>query len=329
MATVTLGHGAGGRLSHELVADHFLPKLRNPALAELGDSAVIGDLALTTDSYVVTPRFFPGGDLGRLCVSGTVNDLAMVGAEPIALAAGFVIEEGFELDELDRIVASMADTATEAGVPIAAGDTKVVPRGACDGMFVTTSGVGRLDAAFRPGPALARPGDVVIVSGTIADHGMAVMASREGLKLTGDLRSDVAPLLPLVRALRAAGVEVHVMRDPTRGGVAQSSVEIAQASAVTIVLRERAVPIRAPVAAACELFGIEPLHVANEGKLLAFVPEHQADQALAALRAHRLGARATVIGRVEAGRGSVELETPLGARRVVRMPLGELLPRIC
>jgi hydrogenase expression/formation protein HypE len=327
--TVTLAHGAGGRLSHELVSQHFLPRLSNAALGELADAACIGELAMTTDGYVVTPRFFPGGDLGRLAVSGTINDLAMVGAEPIALTAGFILAEGLALDELDRIVDSMAATAREVAVPVVAGDTKVVPRGACDGVFITTAGVGRLVAGFRPAPGRACPGDVVIVSGTIADHGMAVMSSRDGLRLEGELRSDVGPVIDLVRALRRSDIEVHTLRDPTRGGVAQTTIEIAMAAAVQVVLVQERLPIRPAVAAACELLGIDPLFVANEGKLVAFVPASQADAALAALRAEPLGADAAVIGHVEQGRGSVVVETPLGARRAVRMPLGELLPRIC
>jgi hydrogenase expression/formation protein HypE len=319
--TITLAHGAGGRLSHQLVQEHFLPRLSNAVLGELTDAAVIGDLALTTDGYVVTPRFFPGGDLGRLAVCGTVNDLAMVGAEPLALTAGFILEEGLPLEELDRIVDSMAAASRETGVPVVAGDTKVVARGACDGIFITTSGVGRLTPELRPAPSKARPGDVVILSGTMADHGMAVMASREGLRLEGDLRSDVAPVLGLVRALRRAGVEVHALRDPTRGGVAQSLLEIAGAARIGIVLQQRALPIRPPVAAACELFGIDPLYVANEGKLLCFVPEADADRALAALRAEPLGASAVAIGVAEPGEGTVAIATTLGARRLVRMPL--------
>ena len=333
--TITLGHGSGGRLSHELTEQHFLPRFSNAALSALTDAAVLrvgelGELALTTDGYVVTPRFFPGGDLGRLAVSGTVNDLAMVGAEPIALTAGFILEEGLALAELDRIVDSMAATAREAGVSVVAGDTKVVARGACDGVFITTSGLGKISAGFRPDPSKARPGDAVLLSGTMADHGMAVMACREGLRLEGDLRSDVAPVIDLVRALARAGVDVHTLRDPTRGGVAQSLLEIATSASVQVVLDQRSLPIRAPVAAACELFGIDPLYVANEGKLIAFVPESQAATAVAALRAHPLGQSATVIGHVQAAdEPGVLLETPLGARRVIRMPLGELLPRSC
>ena len=326
---ITIGHGAGGNLSHSLVEKHFLPKFNNPALADMGDSAVLGDIALTTDGYVVTPRFFPGGDLGRLAVSGTVNDLAMVGARPLGLTAGFILEEGLPLEELDRIVDSMARTADEAGVEIVAGDTKVVPRGACDGVFITTSGVGRVTDDFRPSPAKVKPGDAVIISGTLADHGMAVMACREGLPIQGDLRSDVAPLVDLVRCLRQSGVEVHAMRDPTRGGAAQSLVEISRAARVCIVLEEERLPVRPPVAMACELLGIDPLHVANEGKLLVFVPKGDGGAALDALHTHELGRSATAIGRVEEGESGLELVTTIGSRRAIRMPQGEILPRIC
>lgn len=326
--TITLAHGAGGRLSQQLVQDHFLPRLSNPALAELGDAAVVGELAVTTDGYVVTPRFFPGGDLGKLAVCGTLNDLAMSGAEPLALTVGLILEEGLPLDELDRLVDSMAEVSRQAGVPIAAGDTKVVPRGSADGVFITTAGVGRLRPAFRPEPRKVAAGDVVLVSGGLGDHGMAVMACREGLPLRGELLSDVAHVGPLVDALREAGVEVHALRDPTRGGAAQSLIEIAGAAAVRITIDERALPIAPPVQAACELLGIDPLYVANEGKLLCFVPAEQAPTALRTLRAHDLGRAAAEIGRVDAGQG-LELITALGARRTVRMPQGELLPRIC
>jgi len=326
---IVLGHGSGGKLTHELIARHFQPRLSNPALDEMLDSAVLEDLAFTTDAFVVSPRFFPGGDLGRLAVCGTVNDLCMVGAEPVALSAAFILEEGLPLAELDRLTDSMATAAREAGVPIVAGDTKVVPRGACDGVFVTTAGLGRMSPGFRPGPKLVRPGDAVLSSGTLADHGIAVLACREGLRLGGDLTSDVAPLGELVGALRTAGVAVHALRDPTRGGAAQSLLEIADAAGVRVELEERALPVRPAVRSACELLGLDPLEVANEGKLLAFVPEVQAERALAALRAHPLGAGATLIGRVVSGKPGCVLKTPLGATRVLRMASGELLPRIC
>lgn len=326
---ILLGHGSGGRLSHELVEEHFLPRLGNSVLGEMLDSAVLDELALTTDAYVVSPRFFPGGDLGRLAVCGTVNDLCMVGARPLGLSAAFILEEGLPLSELDRLVDSMAAAAREAGVQVVAGDTKVVPRGACDGAFITTSGVGRLEGGFRPAPARVRPGDAVLVSGTLADHGIAVLACREGLRLGGDLASDVAPLARLVDALRGAEVEVHALRDPTRGGAAQSLLEIASAAGVRIELDEQAIPVRHAVRSACELLGLDPLYVANEGKLLAFVPEAHAERTLAALRASVLGVNAAVIGRVLQGEAGCVLRTPLGTRRVLRMASGELLPRIC
>jgi hydrogenase expression/formation protein HypE len=326
---VLLGHGSGGRMSQQLFAEHFQPRLGNAVLDELLDAAVLGDLALTTDAYVVTPRFFPGGDLGRLAVSGTVNDLAMVGAVPLGLTAAFILEEGLPLEELDRLVVSMADTAREADVRVVAGDTKVVARGACDGVFVTTSGVGRLQPDFRPRPQDVRPGDRILVSGTLGDHGMAVMTCRQGIPIHGELASDVAPLNGLVAALRSSGAVVHALRDPTRGGVAQTLLEVAAAASVRIVLRESAVPVRPPVLAACELLGLDPLYVANEGKLVCFVPAAHAATALAALRSHPRGLDAALVGEVTAGAPGVEVETALGARRSLRMAAGELLPRIC
>lgn len=325
---ILLGHGAGGRLSHDLVKDHFLPKFSSAPLAQLMDAGVLGDLALTTDSFVVTPRIFPGGSLGRLAAAGTINDLAMVGAVPLGLSVAFILEEGFSMEELDFHVAALAETAAEVGVPILAGDTKVVARGAADGLFITTSGVGRLRPDFRPAPANVRPGDAVIVSGTLGDHGMTVMAARSGLGLSGELRSDAAPLVGLVEGLRAAGIDVHALRDPTRGGAAQSLLEIASDAGVRVRLDERAIPVRPAVRAAAELLGIDPLYVANEGKLLALVPAASADAALAALRAHPYGRDAAVIGRVEEGRGLV-LDTAYGTTRSLRMASGELLPRIC
>jgi hydrogenase expression/formation protein HypE len=326
---ITIAHGAGGRLSRRLVEEHFLPRLGNPALDALGDAALVGELALTTDCYVVAPRFFPGGDIGRLAVCGTVNDLAMAGADPIGLTAGFVLEEGLALDELDRVVESMARAADEAGALVVAGDTKVVQRGACDGMFVTTSGVGRLSPGFCPLPDGARAGDAVLVSGTIGDHGMAVLARREGIPIEGDLASDVAPLNGLVRALRDAEIEVHALRDPTRGGLAGALIELGRAAQVRIVLEEPAIPVRPAVRAACELTGIDPLHVANEGKLIAIVKSAQAVAALELLRAEPLGRDAAIIGRVATGDPALEIVTALGGRRSVRLPAGEILPRIC
>ena len=326
---ITLAHGAGGRLSHELVNDHFLKYFRGKTLVALEDSAVMGDIALTTDGYVVTPRFFPGGDIGRLSVCGTVNDLAMVGATPLGLTAGFIIEEGFSIAELDRIIQSAAQAAGEAGVEIVAGDTKVVARGACDGLFITTAGYGRLHRNFRPSPSRAEPGDVILLSGTIGDHGMAVMACREGLPLQGKLESDVAPLADLVAHLRDGDIDVHALRDPTRGGAAQSLIEISETSRTKMVIEEEALPIKKSVVVATELLGIEPLYVANEGKLVAIVSSKQADRALEIMKTHPRGRHAAIIGRVETGRPGLEVVTNLGSRRSLRMPQGELLPRIC
>lgn len=326
---ILMGHGAGGRLSADLISSHFLPRFRSATLALLADSAVIGDLALTTDSYVVTPRQFPGGDIGRLAIAGTVNDLTMVGARVLGITAAFIIEEGFALAELDGIIASMAATAEEAGVDIVAGDTKVVPRGACDGLFINTSGVGRLDADFRPMPQRAAIGDAVISTGTLGDHGMAVMITREGLGVKGELNSDVAPLSGLIGLLRDLGDDIHVLRDPTRGGAAQSLLEVAAASSVRIALEEVALPIRRPVRTACELLGIDPLYVANEGKALLFVPERLCDEVLERLRAHVYGRDAVRIGHVVEGRSGCEVVSEYGARRSLRMATGEILPRIC
>jgi len=326
---VLLAHGAGGRLSHALVSERFLPHLDNPALSALADSACLGDVALTTDAYVVSPREFPGGDLGRLAVSGTVNDLCMVGARPVGLAAAFVLEEGLPLAEDERLAGSMPPTPPQAAVDIVAGDTKVVPRGAADGVFVTTSGVGRLRKDFCPQPIRVRPGDAVLVTGTLADHGVAVLACREGIALGGDLRSDVAPLASLVATLADPPLPVHALRDPTRGGAAQALLELAGAAGVRIVLSEEAVPVRPAVRTACELLGLDPLYVANEGKALVLLPEERAADALRLLRAHPLGCDAARIGRVEAGEPGCELETTVGGRRTLRMAAGELLPRIC
>lgn len=327
---ITLGHGAGGRLSHELVKNHFLKHFRSKELSALEDAAVLGDVALTTDGYVVSPRFFPGGDIGRLSVCGTVNDLAMVGATPLGLTAGFMIEEGFALEELDRIIQSAALAAEEAGVEIVAGDTKVVPRGALDGLFITTAGYGRLEPDFRPSPSRVKAGDLVLVNGNIGDHGMAVMTCREGLPLKGKLESDVAPLNDLVAELRQNGIDVHALRDPTRGGVAQSLIEICGASRTRIVLEEAALPINKSVIVASEILGIDPLYVANEGKLLAIVPAEEGERALDIMKQHPRGVAAAIIGKVEkTDRPGLEVLTSIGARRSLRMPAGELLPRIC
>jgi hydrogenase expression/formation protein HypE len=335
MNEILLAHGGGGRLTEQLIAEVFLPALGNEVLREMEDSARLEApppghrLALTTDSYVVQPLFFPGGDIGKLAVCGTVNDLAMVGSQPKQLTFGLIIEEGFPISWLREIVASAASAAREAGVQIVAGDTKVVPRDSCDGVFINTSGVGWIPKDRDVAVQNIRPGDSVIISGTIGDHGTAVMACRENLGLSSDLASDVAPLSSLVEALFDAGVPVHALRDPTRGGVAQALGEMAVRSGVHISLDEADLPIHHEVTAVCDLLGLDVLQVANEGKLLAFVPEDASDRAIEALSSHRLGARAKVIGKTKKGEGLVELRTTVGGRRIVERPTGELLPRIC
>ncbi|HEY9504745.1 MAG TPA: hydrogenase expression/formation protein HypE [Gemmatimonadales bacterium] len=332
---VQLGHGSGGKLTAALLRERFLPLLGNPTLCQLGDAAVVpigsGEIAISTDTFVVQPLEFPGGNIGALAVHGTLNDVAMMGARPLYLAAGFVLEEGLSFEVLDRVVAAMAESAAAAGVPLVAGDTKVVERGKADGLYLNTTGVGVLDPDFRPAPARARPGDAVLVSGPIGRHGMAIMASREGLAFEAEILSDSACLVPLVERLRElVGSEVHTLRDPTRGGLASALNEIASASGVGIELAESGVPIPEAVQAACEMLGLDPLYVANEGILLALVPAALADATLAALRSHPLGAEAAAIGRVVAGHpGLVSLSTAIGGSRIVDLLPGDQLPRIC
>jgi len=332
---IQLGHGSGGKLSAALVREHFLPHFGNEVLAQLGDAATLelphGRIAVSTDTFVVSPLEFPGGNIGTLAVHGTVNDLAMMGAEPRYLTAGFVLEEGLSFDVLDRIIATMAQAARDADVLLVTGDTKVVERGRADGIYVNTTGIGMLDEVVRPGPHRARPGDAVLVSGQLGRHGMAVMAFREGLAFESAITSDTAALVPLVRLLKeVAGEELRVLRDPTRGGAASALNEIAQASKVGIALDERHLPVPTDVAAACEMLGLDPLYVANEGVLVAFVPAPLAERALAALRAHPLGAHAARIGEVvERHPGMVVLRTGIGGTRVVDMLPGDQLPRIC
>jgi hydrogenase expression/formation protein HypE len=331
---VVLGHGSGGRLGAELLERVILPSLGNPTLAELDDQAVVeleGDrVAFTTDSYVVTPIFFPGGDIGELAVNGTINDLSVGGARPIALSLAFILEEGFPLADLRRVLSSVHAAANRAGVTIVTGDTKVVGRGSGDGIFVNTSGIGVVPRGVELGSARVRPGDAVILSGTIGEHGIAVLASREGLDLGGDLRSDTAPLHGLVRALLEACPAVHAMRDPTRGGIAATLVEIASRRSLGIDVDEAAVPIQSHVRGACEILGLDPWFVANEGRLIAFVPEEHAEVALAALRAHPHGRRAARIGTVTSEHpGVVVAHTPLGSMRAIDLPFHEPLPRIC
>jgi hydrogenase expression/formation protein HypE len=330
---VVLGHGSGGTLSRDLLNRLFLPELGNVAPRRLDDSAVItiGDqrFALTTDSHVVSPLFFPGGDIGRLAVCGTVNDLAMVGAQPVALTCGFVVEEGVAFEILQRVVTSLKAAAQEAGVFIAAGDTKVVQKGSADQLFINTSGVGRLTDGINISGANAREGDVVIVSGTIGDHGIAVLSAREDLGFETKLESDVAPLNQLVQAMIGAG-EIHVLRDPTRGGLATSLVEISEQSNVTVELNEQAFPVKPAVRAACEMLGFDPLYVANEGKLVAFVKESDANKVLELMKKTKYGQEAAMVGKViGSGKPQVRLKTAIGGTRLVDMLPGEMLPRIC
>ena len=333
-AVVTLADGAGGKASRRLVEELFLPELHNPMLDPLGDAALVSvngtRLAFTTDSYVVRPLRFPGGDIGELAVNGTVNDLAVSGATPLVLTAGFVLEEGFPLDELQAIAASMARAAHDALVSVAAGDTKVVERGAADGLYVTTAGIGLLDPRVELDAKRVRPGDRVLVSGGIAEHGIAVMFARGNLELELDVLSDTAPLHELTAALCALGPELRWMRDPTRGGLATTLNELAAGAGGTVVLQEEAIPVREDVRAACEILGIDPLYVANEGKLVAVVAPEAAGRALALLRAFPLGARAALIGEIRADDLPLVLvDTPFGGSRIVDMLVGDPLPRIC
>jgi hydrogenase expression/formation protein HypE len=332
---VLLGHGSGGKLSAALVRDRFLPRFGNAALSQLGDAAVVSvasdAIAISTDTFVVSPLEFPGGNIGTLAVNGTVNDVAMMGARPMWLTAGFILEEGLPFDVLDRVTAAMAEAARNAGVAIVAGDTKVVERGKADGMFINTTGVGAVDNVFRPSPEKARAGDAIIASGEIGAHGITIMAAREGLAFDADLASDTAALTPLVDALReSVGSEIRALRDPTRGGVASTLNEIAAASRVGMVLEEGTLPIPGAVVAACEMLGLDPLYVANEGVCVAIVPADLAELALAALHARALGRNARVIGRVVAEHpGMVVMRTAIGGTRVVDMLPGDQLPRIC
>jgi hydrogenase expression/formation protein HypE len=332
---VQLGHGSGGKMSAALLRERFLPHFDNDILAQLGDAAIVDiagqHLAMSTDTFVVQPLEFPGGNIGSLAVHGTVNDLAMVGARPAWLSAGFVLEEGLPLDLLDRIVRSMADAARAANVLLVTGDTKVVERGKADGIFINTTGIGKRLPDFAPAPVRAQPGDAIIVSGLIGQHGIAIMSAREGLAFETEIRSDSAALTPLVERLRdRVGNAVHTLRDPTRGGLASALNEIAAAAGIGIELDEAVLPIPAPVTAACEMLGFDPLYVANEGILVAFVAERQADDALSALRSHPLGRAAARIGRcVRDHTGLVVLKTGIGGNRVVDMLPGDQLPRIC
>jgi len=332
---IVLGHGGGGILSGELVEHLFLPAFDAVDLAAAPrDSAVVEAngvrLAFTTDSYVVNPLFFPGGNIGDLAVNGTINDLACSGAMPLALSSAFILEEGLAIEVLGRVAQAMGAAARTAGVRLVTGDTKVVERGHADGLFINTSGIGVIPIGVHIGPERARPGDRILVSGPIGEHGVAIMSVRSGIEFGTTVRTDSAPMHTLVAGLLAAVADVHTLRDPTRGGVAASLCEIAAAAGVGIELDESAVPVPEAVAAACGFLGLDPLHVANEGKMLAFVRSQDADAALAALTAHPAGAGARVIGTVtEEHPGMVVGRTALGGTRIIDRPLGEQLPRIC
>src|SRR5271157_3849701 len=332
---IVMGHGGGGKLGNEFVEHLFLPAFRNSVLENLGDAAVLelagGRLAMSTDSFVVQPLFFPGGSIGELAVNGTVNDLAVSGAEPRFLSASFILEEGLPLAQLAAIVTGMAEAAAIAGVQIVTGDTKVVERGHGDGCYINTAGIGILRAGIQVGPHRAQPGDAILVSGTIGDHGMAIMSVREGLEFESQIRSDCAALNGVIaEVLDAAGAAVHAMRDPTRGGLASTLNEIAQASGVGIAIDEARLPVRAEVQSACELLGFDPVYVANEGKAVFFVAPEAADRVLEILRAHPLGKDAARIGHVTAEhKHMLVARTGMGANRVIPTMLGEQLPRIC
>jgi hydrogenase expression/formation protein HypE len=332
---ILLGHGSGGRLSHQLLDDLIIPTLSGTPPTGQNDAALLdavpGRLAFTTDSFVVDPIFFPGGTIGSLAVHGTVNDLAMMGARPLWLSVGLILEEGFSKCDLQTILEDMRRAADSCGVRIVTGDTKVVPRGKADKIFITTSGIGVIEHTVTIHGANARPGDAIIINGTVGDHGVAVMAGREGLKVGTDICSDSAALNGLVADIIAeAGDSLHVLRDPTRGGVATTIKEIAAQSAVSITLSEEALPVNPAVRGVCSILGLDPLFVANEGKLLAFVAAESAERVLACVRRHPLGGQAAIIGRVTAGdAGRVRMETTIGGLRAVEMLAGEQLPRIC
>ncbi|MDP2886466.1 MAG: hydrogenase expression/formation protein HypE [Ignavibacteria bacterium] len=331
---VLLAHGGGGKLSQQIIQKMIVPQFKNDLLDQLHDGAVFTldgvRLAFSTDSYVVNPIFFPGGDIGELAVNGTVNDLAMCGARPLFLSAAFIIEEGFPMDDLWRVILSMQSAATKAGVKLVTGDTKVVDRGKGDKIFINTSGIGVVDSGIQIGSRNARVGDAIIISGPIAVHGIAIMSVREGLEFESQIESDTAALNHLVMSMVAASKNIHVLRDPTRGGVASSLNEIAESSRVGIKIDEEKIPITEPVRGACEILGLDPLYVANEGKLIAFVSPSDVESVLSAMRQNPLGKESAVIGEVVGDHpGTVVMRTSIGGSRVVDMLSGEQLPRIC
>ncbi|MCK4801247.1 MAG: hydrogenase expression/formation protein HypE [Anaerolineales bacterium] len=333
--TIVLGHGSGGKMMADLIQETFYPSLANPVLLAGNDAGVVHladgtALAISTDAHVVSPLIFPGGDIGKLAVCGTVNDVAMVGAKPLYLSASFILEEGLKITVLQLVVQSMKTAAQEAGVEIICGDTKVVAHGEADGIYISTTGVGLLDPSLKIGGAMAKSGDLVILSGTMGDHGIAVLEARGELGFETNLMSDIAPLNHLVSAMLKVSKDIHVLRDPTRGGVASALNEIAKQSGVGIVLEETSLPIQPAVAAACEMLGFDPLYIANEGKLLAIVSQDDAEKVLKVMKQTKYGENATVIGSVEGSpSGRLLLRTRLGSTRVVDVLAGELLPRIC
>ncbi len=335
--TVVMGHGGGGQLSADLIKHLFFPAFENPVLAQMGDAAVVTpggashpDIAVSTDSFTVTPLFFPGGDIGKLAVHGTVNDIAMVGARPLFLSVGFILEEGLPLEMLGRIAESMAEACKEAGVSIITGDTKVVDKGHGDGVFINTTGIGQVRPGVQIRADRARPGDVVMVSGDIGVHGIAIMSVREGLKFETMVESDTAALHGLVDAMLEVTPDLHCLRDPTRGGLAAALNEIAAASGVGIELEEAAVPVPPAVRAACEMLGLDPFYIANEGKLITILPAEHAEKVLAGMKSHPRGKNAAIIGTVKEEHPKlVVARTGIGGRRVVDMLVGEQLPRIC
>jgi hydrogenase expression/formation protein HypE len=343
--TIVMGHGSGGKMMNDLIRHLFAPEFQNDLLGQMGDATALTfalepfdvaqgrpstRVAFTTDSFVVSPLFFPGGDIGELAVNGTVNDLAMRGAKPLYLSAGFILEEGLPMETLGRVAASMAKACKAANVQIAAGDTKVVNKGHGDGIYINTTGIGRIPEGVDIAPQNARPGDAILVSGTLGDHGIAILSVREGLQFDSAIESDTAPLNGLVDSMLAVTEEIHCLRDATRGGLSAVLNELADASNVGIEFEETKVPVRPEVASACEMLGLDPFYIANEGKLVAIVPEKWAEKVLLAMRNHEFGKDAALIGRVvEAHPGLVVAKTSIGGSRVVDLPAGELLPRIC
>lgn len=330
---VMMAHGGGGRLMHQLIEQIFVSTFQNPTLNARHDSAVIdlsrSRIAFTTDSYVVRPIFFPGGDIGAMAVHGTVNDLAMSGARPLYLSTGFILEEGFPVESLQRVVQSMQDAAAQAQVQIITGDTKVVERGKGDGVYINTAGIGVIEHGLTIAPSAVREGDVLLINGDIGRHGMAVMTVREGLEFESSIQSDSAPLADLVLSLISAGIEIHCLRDTTRGGLASALNEIAEASRLGILIEEGAIPVNPEVEAACEILGFDPLYVACEGRMVAFVAETDALRALEVMRAQPMGKNGAVIGKITGSEAMVAMKSRIGSTRIVDMLSGEQLPRIC